>query len=357
MMKEKMIIAGIVAVVLSSCASLRDKESSVTYSEVEIVEYPDSRKVEVLFNGESFTSYLYDEALEKPVLYPVRAGDGTLVTRGFPLEPRKNERVDHPHHVGIWLNYGKVNGFDFWNNSSAKPPESKIHLGRIIHREVLRAESLENRGVLEVRSEWVAPDTSGAPVLLEEHTSFLFKESGDLRIIDRITELKAVADEVTFTDNKEGMFAIRTARAFEHQSEKPVRLTDASGNPMEEAILDNEGVSGWYRNSEGEEGPEAWGKQASWVKLGASIKGKPYSIVIFDHPGNLNHPPMWHARGYGLFAANPFGKKDFEKGSEPMNISINPGESLQFRYHVLFYSGTLSKDELDSIYDGYAQEM
>ena len=40
-------------------------------------------------------------------------------SRGFPLEPRPGERVDHPHpQRGSWLNYGSVNGVDFWNNST-----------------------------------------------------------------------------------------------------------------------------------------------------------------------------------------------------------------------------------------------
>jgi hypothetical protein len=50
-------------------------------------------------------------------LYPLIADGGITVTRGYPLEPRPGERVDHPHHAGLWFNYGEVNGFDFWNNS------------------------------------------------------------------------------------------------------------------------------------------------------------------------------------------------------------------------------------------------
>src|SRR6476619_4745428 len=81
------------------------------------------RRVDVVIEGKAFTSYIWPESLAKPVLYPVRTAKGTVVTRGFPLEPRAGERVDHPHQAGIWFNYGNVNGFDFWNNSADIKPE------------------------------------------------------------------------------------------------------------------------------------------------------------------------------------------------------------------------------------------
>ena len=53
------------------------------------------------WTGKPFTSYVWPERLAKPVLYPIRTARGTIVTRGFPLDPRPGERVDHPHQVGL----------------------------------------------------------------------------------------------------------------------------------------------------------------------------------------------------------------------------------------------------------------
>ena len=89
-----------------------DKGVQVTVKEAE-------RRVDVTIDGQPFTAYVWPTSLKKPVLYPIRTAKGTLVTRGFPLDPRPGERVDHPHHVGLWFNYGDVNGIDFWNNSDA----------------------------------------------------------------------------------------------------------------------------------------------------------------------------------------------------------------------------------------------
>src|SRR5690606_42152228 len=66
----------------------------------------------IIVGGKHFTSYVYTENLKKPVLYPIKTADGALVTRGFPLKNRPFERTDHPHHIGLWLNYGDVNGLD-----------------------------------------------------------------------------------------------------------------------------------------------------------------------------------------------------------------------------------------------------
>src|SRR6266852_7167995 len=91
-----------------------------------------ARRVDISIDGQPFTSYIWPTTLKKPVLYPLRTANGTIVTRGFPLEQRPGERVDHPHHAGFWLNYGNVNGVDFWNNSVTLPPEQQQKMGTVV---------------------------------------------------------------------------------------------------------------------------------------------------------------------------------------------------------------------------------
>ena len=99
-------------------------------SGVEVKVNEAAKRVDVTIDGKPFTSYIWPDTLKKPVLYPIRTANGTLVTRGFPLDPRKGERVDHPHHVGLWLNHGDVNGLDFWNNSDASSRTRRRRWGR-----------------------------------------------------------------------------------------------------------------------------------------------------------------------------------------------------------------------------------
>jgi len=106
---------------------------------VRVVKNEASRRVDVFVDGQPFTSYIWPESLTKPVLYPLRTAQGTIVTRGFPLNPRPGERVDHPHHVGLWFDYGNVNGVDFWNSSTSLAPEQRKKMGTIVHRRITRA--------------------------------------------------------------------------------------------------------------------------------------------------------------------------------------------------------------------------
>ena len=123
---------------------------------VGITSKPAEKKVEVTVDGKPFTTYMWPDSLEKPVLYPIDTAAGTTITRGFP--PLPNERQDHPHHVGLWFNYGDVNGFDFWNNSDAIKPEQKAKMGSVEHRDIVKAESKGDHATLQVKADWVSGD-------------------------------------------------------------------------------------------------------------------------------------------------------------------------------------------------------
>jgi hypothetical protein len=307
-----------------------------------IVENKGEKRVDITVDGKPFTSYIYPEEIKKPSLYPLRTTDGSFVTRGWPLDPRAGERVDHPHHVGMWLNYGDVNGLDFWNNSTNISAEKKGKYGSIVHRSVNKMSADNNKAVLDVTADWQKPDGTN---LLREDTRFIFSGSGDLRTIERITKLTALKEDVSFKDNKEGVLGIRLARELEHPSNKPEVFTDASGKGTAVPQLNNESVTGKYRSSEGIEGDDVWGTRGKWVNLNGIINQKPVSLVILDHPENTGYPTYWHARGYGLFAANPLGQKEFSKGKETLDFKLAAGKSVTFRYKVLIHSGAYLTDD------------
>jgi hypothetical protein len=54
---------------------------------VQLVVKKNERKVDVLVDGQPFTSYFYpsDSILKKPVLFPIRTAQGTMITRGYPF--------------------------------------------------------------------------------------------------------------------------------------------------------------------------------------------------------------------------------------------------------------------------------
>ena len=104
---------------------------------IQVVPHAVAPRVDVTIDGRPFTSYMYPREEKKPYLYPLRTAKGTVVTRGWPVEPRPNERVDHPHHIGMWFNYGAVNGLDFWNNSNAIPADRAPRMGTVVHKRVI----------------------------------------------------------------------------------------------------------------------------------------------------------------------------------------------------------------------------
>lgn len=325
-------------------ASATSREASEKeWKNIKLVRNDKEKKVEVLINGELFTTYIYSETIEKPVLFPLKTAKGTVVTRGFPLDPRPGERVDHPHHVGLWFNYGDVNGLDFWNNSAAIPAEKKSGYGFIEHKEINNISSGDDKGELEVTMEWLDPQ---GKALLHENTTFIFRAEDDKRMIDRITKLTARDKDVSMKDNKEGMLGIRVARELEHPSDKPEIFTDASGKVTDVPSMNNEVVTGMYRSSEGKEGNDVWGTRAKWMNLSGTINGEKVSLAILDHPDNIGFPTYWHARGYGLYAANPLGQKEMSGGKEELNYKLSAGESVTFRHRIIIYSGTEVSDEL-----------
>ena len=330
----KLFVTGIMVLGLGSCNGSRKG--------IEIITNNAQNKVDIIYDGKLFTSYIYPSDLEKPVLYPVCTAKGTVITRGFPRDPRPNERVDHPHHVGLWLNFGDVNGLDFWNNSYAVPAEKKSTFGSIRHRNVVSTVILKREAILAVTADWI--DHAGK-VLLQEDTKFIFSGDGDWRTIERITKLTEQQDTVTFTDNKEGFIAIRMDRAFEEPSDKPEIYLDANGNPTEVKAMNNEGVNGVYRNSEGFEKGEVWGKPTKWVVLSAEKAGEKISIAILDHKNNPGYPAHSHARGYGLFSTNNLGQKVFDEKASPIALTLKPGVSTEFKHMIIVKTGGFATDD------------
>ena len=309
-----------------------------------------ARKVDISIDGKPFTSYIWPTTLKKPVLFPIRAASGTIITRGFPLEPRPGERLDHPHHAGLWFNYENVNGLDFWNNSYAIKPEDAHKMGTILHHSILSTKS-GRQGELDVEENWMTPDNK---ILLKEHTHFVFSGGPNSRSIDRITTLTALDTKVDFPDAKDGMLGLRVIRALEIPSDKAEVFTDASGRPTTVAKRDNSGVNGTYLTSEGKKGDAAWGTRGRWCNLSGMVGSEPVTITILDHPGNPGFPTYWHARGYGLFAVNPLGQKVFSNGKEELNFSLAPHASVTFRYRILITGAIATPESTEAAYNDFA---
>lgn len=319
---------------------------------VRLEKLDEQNRVNVYINGSLFTSFQYPPNLEKPFLFPVYSPNGSVITRGFPLESRKGERVDHPHHIGIWFNHGNVNGLDFWNNSSAIPSDKKDSYGHIVVQKITKAES-GKKGVLEVTADW--KDNQGN-TLLVENTRYVFSCDKSSRTVDHITTLTAVSGPVVFADNKEGLFAIRVDRAFEMPSNESLIFTDEKGNPTTVKSTDNAGVTGMYTSSQGLKGDAVWGTRNNWVYLTGNKDNTPIGFGIFDHPENPGFPAYAHARGYGLFSLNNLGQNAYDPKQEKRNFNLANGESITLRHRFYVQSGKeMSPEKANKIFKEFSK--
>jgi hypothetical protein len=321
-------------------------------SGVQVTPDETQRRVDITIDGKPFTSYMWPTTLKKPVLFPLIAEDGVTVTRGYPLAPRGSERVDHPHHAGLWFNYGNANGFDFWNNSDAIKEADRGKMGTIHHTKIVSAKSGKDDGELVVDSVW---ETGANKDILNETTKYVFSQKGDSRTIDMTVTLTAL-DKVVFNDDKEGVLGIRVAHFLESPTEKGGTFADASGRPTK-VEGNTSGATGVYLTSEDVKGDAAWGTRGRWCELtGTTADGHNETIAIFDHEGNPGYPTYWHARGYGLFAANPLGRSIFDPKQPKFDYTLEKGQSARFHYRVVLYSHTVSAAEMNAAADAFEKE-
>ena len=273
----------------------------------------------VTIDGKPFTIFHYGEDANKPFLAPVRSASGKIVTRGFPMENLPGESRDHLHHRGLWFSYDDVNGVKFWEND---PSYTKPNIGKIVVRDS-RWKDGSGSGTLTATTNWNDPH---GKTLLVEDRQMTFSGDSQLRVIDFHITLTAAVD-VTFGDTKEGAFAIRLVEPFTER--KGGRIVDADGRVSMKNV---------------------WGKRSNWVDYTATVDGEPLGVAIFDHPSNPRHPTYWHARDYGLFALNPFGRNAFDPSQEESEWKLPTGQKLSFRWRVVVHPGDASVADLYKTY-------
>lgn len=289
-------------------------------------------RVRIEIDGELFTEYIFKGA-PKPFFYPVIASDGTRLTRDYPMADTPGEDKDHPHQRSLWFAHGDVNNHDFWTE--------EITAGTIVHDALLETSS-GTTGRLRARSRWVGRD--GTTVCTDE-TAVRVIPVPHGRLLDYEVTLHAPADTaVTFGDTKEGTMAVRLA-------EWMTVARTVNGKSVES--------QGHILSSAGERDAAAWGKRADWVDYFAPRKGKIHGVAIFDHPENPRHPTWWHVRDYGLFAANPFGRHDFESLADQPKAGefvLPAGGAVSFRYRFYFHEGDTAASDVAGRYHEYAAD-
>ncbi len=279
---------------------------------VQITELSDRLRVEI--NGKLFTEYFFKNT-PRPYCYPLLGPGGIAMTRNFPMKTIDGEDHDHKHHRSLWFAHGNVNGQDFWSEDK--------DFGQTLHTKFTKVSSGPKEGVIQSQNRWVARD--GSEFCTDERTLRIYDRPDNERLFDFEITLTAGKSDVTFGDTKEGTMALRLAETMRLKPNK-----SNEGKP-----------TGHIVNSEGVRDGDTWGKRASWCDYYGPVEGKILGAAIFDHPQNPRYPTWWHVRDYGLFAANPFGRHDFEKlpDKNAGNLVVPAGKSITFRYRFYLHEG------------------
>src|SRR2546422_424104 len=118
-------------------------------------------RIDVLIGGHPFTAYYFGAAAAKPYLFPLRSAQGTVVTRGFPMDPNiPGEDQDEPHQRAMYFAHGDINGYDFWGE--VEFPRWNRHsastFGRTVFRKLDEMKGGPDSGTLRVEFDLVRPD-------------------------------------------------------------------------------------------------------------------------------------------------------------------------------------------------------
>lgn len=279
--------------------------SSSVVAEAAPVEIKQSgSKYNVTIDGKAFATYNTSPDLPKPFFSPVRAADGTVITRSL-VDPE-----DHPHHKGIWVAVDEVNEVDFWAEK-----------GKIKNTDVKLVKASGNPAVMQVTNQWLGED--GKPIVTEKTVISIYAN----RLLTYNITFKAGAKPVEFLDTKEGLFGIRLPNGMREKEEGSVE--------------NNTGIKGTKDN---------WGKPTEWIDYYGPLKGKVYGVTLMDSPQNYKKS-RYHVRNYGLFTISPFGDHAYTNKKEPVDAKqLKPGETFNLKYGLYIHNGNTQQGKVADAY-------
>jgi hypothetical protein len=296
---------------------------------------------------ELVTRYRIAPSVAKPYFWPLLAPGGLAVTRDWPMEPAApGEQTDHPHQKSAWFCHGDVipeglplkqhvkgvEGVDFWSEAPGA--------GRIVCVQVREPSQEKNHARVTTVNEWRTAD--GTKVLDETRTIHLY-DFGDARLLVLDIDLAASVVPITFGDTKEGSLGVRVRTSVTEDKGKG-RLTNAEGKAGE----------GRANNIEKK---GCWGLVSAWCDYSGPAPEKWAGLALLADPANP-YPTAWHARGYGLMAANPFGRAKSGFPSQRGNTQLAHlarGEHLKLRYGLLLHPGDVKEGKVAAYYEEFVK--
>jgi len=293
---------------------------------------------DIMAGKELITRYHITQSAPKPIFWPVNAPGGVPLTRDWPMIPDAPDNTkDHPHQQSAWFCHGDIipegivvkdkikgiEGVDFWSIA-------KGH-GNMVCTYAAEPKVDKNRIRLATKNEWRTAD--GVKIMDEARDIYVY-DFGKARLIVLNIDLHASVCPIVFGDTKEGAMGIR----------------------ISDKITEVKGGKGKIQNAEGKVGEKnCWGQIANWCDYSGPIDGKTVGLAVLADPKNA-YPSCWHARGYGLMAANPFGREKARfpgvAGKKEL-VRLAKGEHLKLRYAMLLHQGDAETGNVAEYYQRF----
>ena len=269
---------------------------------------PDSNdRVWVSCNDRNLLGYCYSRQYRKPFFYPITGPSGRSVTRlGHP----RDFSGGHDHHRSLWIEHEIVNDVSFETEHLhffAGTDSSLVGIGRIAHDGFLRQEDGPVYARLEMALDWISHEEEA--LLSETRSLRVYPLAGGEQLIDFDLTFRPQVEEVTFGQSAFGILAARVAHPLEVMRGGG-RILNARGG------LNEAGVHL---------------QQAEWCDYSGPISPtETNGLAILGHPGNIQHPNVWHVRDDGWMCASPFARQA---------VTVRGDETLRFRFRVYVHDG------------------
>jgi hypothetical protein len=271
-----------------------------------------SGSIEINVGGEPFATFVYqDKDISRPYFAHVKAPGGIQVTRNHPPKAGVDSPDHNTFHPGVWMSFGDINGSDFWRLAAPVKFE----------RFLVEPTGGDGHGEFAVRLKYLDQKDPSQTVCTQNlHIDIHPLKGGHLIVWDSIF---ASDKPFTFGDQEEMGLGLRVATPIRAERESEIGLLPGNGE-----IVSSSGA----RNEK-----EIWGNSFQWCDYRGELGGKLVGIAIFPHPKNFR-PSWFHARDYGMIAANAFGRNAMGKG-EKSAVTVKPGEQFRLRYGVFVHAG------------------
>ncbi len=308
------------------------------------IKVAEGKHIDFLAGEELVGRFHIDPSLPKPHFHPLMGPFGKPVTRGFPMIPDDpNETKDHKHHRGVWFGHQEVTpeGIELKRNGTPiKTADFWSEGDKVVCVEVGKPQQDKNHAWIQIRNECRCGDQK---VMDETHVIHLY-DFGHTRLFVFDVDLHASVAPITFGDNKDGWLGVRVAETMCEKKRVGGVLENAEGKRTE----------GASRNAD-QKG--CWGLLSAWCDYSGPVEGKVAGVTLMDDPKNP-YPAYWHARGYGLMSANPFGrtKAGFPaaKGKTDL-VKMAKGEHLKFRYGMLIHPRDAKEGKVADFYQQFVK--